>query len=126
MSLVDFEALVVKIHELEEDYRVFGINTKLLLEKTIDFNHFGSFSTMLPEETLFWKRISTDMFYKTIKYVWKEEEEEVVECEVEDEVEEKVEEKVEDDFFEDDFEDDFFEDDDFEDEDYVYEEEEDE
>jgi|LakMenEpi03Aug12_release.lakeMendotaPanAssembly.Ray.scaffolds.fasta_scaffold3324616_1 hypothetical protein len=69
MSTHNFDTLCLRIHELKEEYQVFRNDTRLLLEKTIEFYHFGELSTMSSEENIFWRRMSTETFYNTIKHV---------------------------------------------------------
>uniref|UniRef100_A0A6C0HIW3 Uncharacterized protein n=1 Tax=viral metagenome TaxID=1070528 RepID=A0A6C0HIW3_9ZZZZ len=68
MSLSDFDAFFMKVDQLKEDYRVLSIKAKLLLEKTIEFHHFGGLSFMDTEEDAFWRRVSSDMFSSAIKH----------------------------------------------------------
>jgi len=58
MAFSDIDVLCLKIQELREDYKVFGSKTKELLEKTIQFHHFGG--SMSSEENTFWRQISTN------------------------------------------------------------------
>jgi hypothetical protein len=86
MSLSDFDEFFMKVDQLKEDYRILSIKAKLLLEKTIEFHHFGELSLMDTEEDLFWRRVSSDMFSTAVKHFsWNTETEGVVDGVLEEE-----------------------------------------
>ena len=68
MTLYDFDAFFLKVEKLKEDYQVLSIKAKILLERTIEFHHFGELSLMDTEENAFWRRMSSDMFSSEIKH----------------------------------------------------------